>query len=185
MYELKQPCKKKEKKPVYCHSINRAFGAKGHIIQACGKPVFAPNPVGLEYTAARRSTMCIITYDDRTGTVEREFESGGGEHAEEKAIRYLKGQVDAGNIRGGTCQVVFSVSKSPCSSNLAYKTRTDGKLGCQEQLEALQSTPYKGVTFVIVLIVTKPYQPHFQGGKDASKLAAQSSSLSFFPFIRK
>lgn len=185
MYELKQPCKKKEKKPVYCHSINRAFGAKGHIIQACGKRVSAPNPIVLEYITARRSTTCIILYEDKTGTVEMEFESGGGEHAEEKAIRYLKGQVDAGNIPKGICQVVFSVSKSPCSSNPAHKTRTDGKLGCQEQLEALQSTSYKGVGFAIVLIVTKPYQPHFKGGKDASKLAAQSSSLSFFPFIRE
>lgn len=123
--------------------------------------------------------MVLFRYDLHV-VCERTFVSGGGYHAEEKAIAYLQGLVNAGTLvpqpTPGKDYIVFlALSKSPCSSTSVPATRNDGSPGCLERLISLRDNGLTKagtltvVQFAVQLAATKPYQPKVVGGKDASK----------------
>lgn len=139
-----------------------------------GKKISDPDPKGLEYDKAAMPTTCSLSI---IGGDDVEFVSGGGLHAEEKAIQYLQTLVNNGTLttHGEPHTVVFSVSKSPCSSTSVPQTRTDGNPGCMERLRHLRDNGLvnaatgQTITFHVILAATKPYQPKVKGGKAASK----------------
>jgi pyrimidine deaminase RibD-like protein len=155
--------------------IQRAFASDR------GRPTGGPLPEKLEYGKSEMGTTCaIVVYDQAMATVaEQTFSSGNGAHAEEHAIGYLRNRVAAGTLvkqpDAGIqdYQVVFFVSKSPCSSNGAIPTRTDGAPGCHERLLDLRDNgiTFGGitVTFYIDMAATKPYQPAIAGAKAQSR----------------
>jgi hypothetical protein len=161
-----------QRKPIGNSTIQRAFG----------KASAAPSPDKLEYDSATDATtgmMVLYRAHDLHLVCERTFASGGGHHAEEKAILYLQAQVNAGNLvrqhTGAKDYIVYlALSKSPCSSTSMPATRTDGNPGCLELLGNLNTNglPIPGsmnrVTFDVQLSATKPYQPKIVGGKAAS-----------------
>jgi len=150
-------------------------------VKQIGKPTKKPDPIGLEYKKSKDATtamMVLLRGYDALVVAERGFMSGGGKHAEEKAIRYLQDQVNNGTLtpqhRGVEDYILFlAVSKSPCSSTYP-RTRTDGHLGCQERLEDLMQYglrrhgTHTRVTFAVQVAASKPYQPKIKGGKKRS-----------------
>jgi hypothetical protein len=152
------------------------------IQRAFGKPTGAPNPGKLEYNSSTDATtgmMVLYRGHDLLLVCERTFASGGGHHAEEKAILYLQNQVNLGNLTpqhtGAKDYILYlAVSKSPCSSTSMPATRTDGNPGCLELLANLNANglvhagTLNTVTFDVQISATKPYQPKIQGGKAAS-----------------
>lgn len=147
-----------------------------------GSATNAPNPDKLEYDDSSDGTtgmMVLLRGHDLHTVCERTFVSGGGYHAEEKAILYLQGLVNAGTITpqhtGAKDYIVYlALSKSPCSSTSVPATRNDGNPGCLERLNNLdtngltQGITGNVVTFAVQLSATKPYQPKIVGGKAAS-----------------
>jgi hypothetical protein len=121
----------------------------------------------------------MIVYDrQQNKLVERTFASGGGQHAEEKAIDHLQYLVNIGTLAPGLAEpylLVLFLSKSPCSSTSNPATRTDGNPGCLERLEHLRvngltNTAGKTVAFQVQLAATKPYQAKgITGAKAASR----------------
>lgn len=146
-----------------------------------GRPTGSPLPDKLEYGKSEMATTCaIIVYDQSMMAVaEQTFRSGNGAHAEEHAIGYLQNRVAAGtlvkqpNAAIQDYQVVFFVSKSPCSSTAAIPTRTGGGVGCHERLMALRDNGITfgaiTVTFYVIIAATKPYQPAIAGAKAQSR----------------
>ncbi|HZU30779.1 MAG TPA: hypothetical protein VFB79_06660 [Candidatus Angelobacter sp.] len=147
-----------------------------------GSATSAPNPDKLEYDDSTDGTtgmMVLLRGHDLHLVCERTFVSGGGYHAEEKAILYLQGLVNAGTITpqhtGAKDYIVYlALSKSPCSSTSIPATRNDGSPGCLERLNNLNTNGLAHavsgnvVTFAVQLSATKPYQPKIVGGKAAS-----------------
>lgn len=153
-----------------------------------GRPLAEPEPEKLEYDESSMSTFATMNVYRIGGngveadqpTIERYFTSGGGRHAEEKAIEHLQAKVNDGTLthhNGGMrpdWKVVLFLSKSPCSSTSVPATRTDGNPGCLEKLtdlytNGLTNTAGQTVIFLVNLAATKPYQPPITGAKDASR----------------
>lgn len=153
-------------------------GRSGAIQRAgYGSNTTAPQPGKLEYDSSTdNTTAMIILWNAAGGLVcERTFGSGGGLHAEEKAIAYLQGLVNNGTCTPGSgpYHLFIQTSKSPCSSTAVPATRTDGNPGCLERLTNLNANGLnnalgQNVAFVVQIASTKPYQPKIPGGKNSS-----------------
>jgi hypothetical protein len=153
-----------------------------------GRPIGKPEPVKLEYEKSTQNTFAVMlvyrigAFGVQAGapTIAQYFSSGGGYHAEEKALLHLQAKVNDGTLthhNGGLrpdWRVVLFLSKSPCSSTSDPPTRTDGQPGCLERLNQLMMNGLTNplgetVIFIVNLAATKPYQPPISGAKDASK----------------
>lgn len=146
-----------------------------------GREMKEPQPGKLEYDGSSDATFCAMILYNRAGAVieERYFTSGGGLHAEEKAIARLRALVADGTLTpqagaGKHYQVFLAISKSPCSSDSIPATRTDGGEGCLEQLNSLIDDGITvgavTVTFAVLIAATKPYQAKgVVGAKAVSK----------------
>jgi hypothetical protein len=160
------------------HLTNTRFAAVQ--LARKGSPTTAPKPDKLEFEESTDATTGMMIVFDRHGTtiVERTFASGGGQHAEEKAIDYLQYLVNANTLAPGANEpylLYLQLSKSPCSSTSIPATRNDGNLGCLERLQnlmlnGLQNLTGGTVTFQVQIAATKPYQAKgIVGAKDASR----------------
>lgn len=164
---------------------SRFYKLKNHIqlMKGMGKTIQTPVPEKLEYGIAQRRTTCVILLNTQDGAliVNQLFESGGGLHAEEKAIQYLTYLCNEGFLEAGKIyELILFISKSPCSSTCIPATRRDGQQGCIEKLNDLRlnglQSPNGTVFFDIKLAPTKYYSPHVIGGKNASKEAYRDFS---------
>ena len=146
-----------------------------------GREMKEPQPGKLEYDGSSDATFCaMILYTRALAKIEeRYFTSGGGLHAEEKAIARLRALVANGTLtpQGGAGKhylVFLAISKSPCSSESKPATRNDGGQGCLEQLNDLADNGITvgaaTVTFAVQIAATKPYQAKgVVGAKAASR----------------
>ncbi len=168
----------------------KAAGTGNGVLQRArlGRDLAKPEPVKLEYEKSTQNTFAVMLVY-RIGAmgvqadqpiISRYFSSGGGLHAEEKAINHLQAKVNDGTLTHHNAglrpdwRVVLFVSKSPCSSTSVPATRTDGQPGCLENLyhlmmNGLTNPAGQTVIFIVNLAATKPYQPPISGAKDASK----------------
>ncbi len=144
--------------------------------------IVQPIPDALEMNGSARSTTCALSIID---FADFEFTSGDGFHAEEKAVEFAKKipQI-ADGILPENVSLFFQPSKSPCTSQGPHPTRTDGKPGCKELIEALDGTTINGSTFHCSMGATKPYHAHMAGGKQASIDAYNNSSVPHAGFVR-
>jgi len=140
-----------------------------------------PIPKELEHFGSSMATTCVVSI---IGVNDYVFRNGGGLHAEEHAIKFLEYMAYSNKLGKGSCQVVFSISKSPCSSTSTPRTRTDGKPGCMELIQQFNGSTINGVTFHVTLAATKAYCPHIVGGKAASRRTYAQSGVPSFLFVR-
>jgi hypothetical protein len=166
-----------------------------------GRDIDEPMPDKLEFDESKDGTTCILIVwranADQPVAPERTFSSGGGKHAEEKAIETLQEWVNGGWLKPQAHNphyiAFFQVSKSPCSSESKPKTRDDGQPGCLERLQHLNDNGLKKfgwgakVTFSVQIAATKPYYGKVAGGKAASKENYEDFGGGFggaFGFVR-
>lgn len=110
---------------------------------------------------------------------------GGGFHAEEKAVNFVKGLANMKpNPLPKDASLFFQPSKSPCTSEGPTSTRADGKTGCLQHINALNNTEINGTTFHCTMGATKPYCPKMQGGRKTSKNAYNGCKIPHASFVR-
>lgn len=141
-----------------------------------------PIPDLLEMDRSAYSTTCALVIPDFESF---RFTSGGNLHAEEKAVEFAEKLPQiADGILPENASLFFQPSKSPCTSQGPHPTRTDGKPGCLEQINALDGMTIGGTTFHCSIGATKPYYSHMAGGKQASIDAYNNSSVPHAGFVR-